>query len=162
MNEIVNKFFLAGNKFMPEIHLKQHGFTYSACGPFTKNKERIQKFKETGDTSYIYKNELDKACFQHDMAYGDFKDLARRTASDKVLRDKAFNIAKNPKYDRYQRGLASMLINFLIKSWKGVVFLIMRLNKIFNYLNNYTNQLLEILRKEKFILNLKIIFSVLI
>ena len=96
------------------------------------------------------------------MAYENFNDLARRADSDKVLRDKAFNIAKNPKYDRYQRGLASMLINFLIKSWKGVVFLIMRLNKIFNYLNNYTNQLLEILRKEKFILNLKIIFSVLI
>ena len=96
------------------------------------------------------------------MVYEDFNDLARRAASDKVLRDKAFNIAKNPKHDRYQRGLASMLINFLIKSWKGVVFLIMRLNKIFNYLNNYTNQLLEILRKEKFILNLKIIFSVLI
>ena len=91
---------------MPEMHLKQPGFTYSACGPFTKNKERIQKFKETGDTSYIYKNELDKACFQHDMANGDFKDLARRTASDKVLRDKAFNIGNNPKYDGYQRGLA--------------------------------------------------------
>ena len=74
-----------------------------------KNKERIQKFKETGDTKYIYKNELDKACFQHDMAYGDFKDLARRTASDNVLRDKAFNIAKNSKYDEYQRGLASMV-----------------------------------------------------
>ena len=84
---------------MPDMHLKQPGFTCSACGPFTKNKERIRKFKETGDTSYIYKNELDKACFQHDMAYGDFKDLARRTASDKVLKDKAFNIAKNPKYD---------------------------------------------------------------
>ena len=68
MNEIVYKFLLAGVKFMPEMHLKQPGFTYSACGPFTKNKERIQKFKETGDTSYIYKNELDKACFQHDMA----------------------------------------------------------------------------------------------
>ena len=94
---------------MPEIHLKQPGFTYSASGPFTKNKERIQKFKETVDTSYIYKNELDKACFQHDMAYGDFKDLARRKASDKVLRDKAFNIAKNLKYDRYQRGHASMV-----------------------------------------------------
>ena len=77
MNEIVNTFLLAGDKFMPEMHLKQLGFTYSACGLFTKNKERIQKFKETGDTSYIYKNELDKACFQHDMAYGDFKDLAR-------------------------------------------------------------------------------------
>ena len=63
------------------------GFTYSACRPFTKNKERIQKFKETGDTDYISKNELDKACFQHGMAYGDIKDLARRTASDKVLRD---------------------------------------------------------------------------
>ena len=107
MNEIVNKVLLAGYKFVPEIQLKQPGFTYSACGPFTKNKERIQKFKETGDTSYIYKNELDKACFQHDMAYGDFKDLARRTASDKVLRDKVFNIAKNPKYDGYQKGLAS-------------------------------------------------------
>ena len=83
MNEIVNKFLLAGNKSMPEMHLKQPGFTHSAYGPFTKNKERIQKLKETGDTSYIYKNELDKACFQTDMAYGDFKDLAR-TASDKV------------------------------------------------------------------------------
>ena len=91
---------------MPEMHLKQPGFTNSACKPFTKNKERIQKFKETGDASYIYKNELDKACFQHDMAYGDFKDLARRTTSDKVLRDKAFNIAKNPKSDGYKGGLA--------------------------------------------------------
>ena len=81
MNEIVNKFLLVGDKFMPEIHLRQPGFTYSACGPFTKNKERIQKFK---DTSYIYKNDLDKACFQHDMAYGDFKDLDRRTFSDKT------------------------------------------------------------------------------
>ena len=63
MNEIVKKFFLAGNKFMPEMHLKQSIFTYSACGPFTKNKGRIQKFKETGDTSYIYENELDKTCF---------------------------------------------------------------------------------------------------
>ena len=108
MNEIVNNFLLAGDKFMPKMHLKQPGSTYSACGPFTKNKERIQKFKETGDTSYIYKNELDKACFQHDMAYGDFKDLKRRTFSDKVLRDKALNIAKNPKYDGYQRALAFM------------------------------------------------------
>ena len=104
---------------MPEIHLKQPGFTYSACGPLTKNKKRIQKFKETRDKNYIYKNELDKACFQHDMAYGDFKDLARRTASDKVLRDKAFNIAKNPKYDGYQRGLASMVYKFFDKKSTG-------------------------------------------
>ena len=116
MNEIVNTFLLAGDKFMLEMHLKQPGFTDNACGPFTKNKERIQKFKETGDTSYIYKNELDKACFQHDMTYGDFKDLKRRTASCKTLRDKAFNIAKNPKYDGYQRGLPSMVYNFFDKT----------------------------------------------
>ena len=119
MNEIVNKFLLAGYTFMPEIHLKQPRFTYSACGPFTKNKERIQKFKETGDTSYIYKNELDKACFQHDMAYGDFKDLKRRTVSDKILRDKEFNVAKNPKYDGYQRGLASIVYKFFDKKSAG-------------------------------------------
>ena len=115
MNEKVNKFLLAGDKFMPEMHLKQPGFTYSACGLFTKNKERTQKFKETEDTSYIYKNELDKACFQHDMAYGDFKDLNRRTASNNILRDKAFTIAKNPKYNGYQRGLASMVYKFFDK-----------------------------------------------
>ena len=108
MNKIVNIFLLAGDAFMPEMHLKQPRFTYSACGPFTKNKEPIQKFKDTGDTNCIYKNKLDKGCFQLDIAYGDFKDLKRRTFSDKVLRDKAFNIAKNPKYDGYQRGLASM------------------------------------------------------
>ena len=68
---------MAGDKFMPEIHLKQPGFTYSACGSFTKNKERIQKFKERGDSSCTYKNEFDKACFQHDMAYGNFEDLIR-------------------------------------------------------------------------------------
>ena len=85
MNEIVNKFLLTVDKFLLEMHLKQPGFTYSACGPFTKNKERIQKFKETGNTNYIYKNELDKAFFQHDMAYGDFKELKRRKFSNKVL-----------------------------------------------------------------------------
>ena len=77
--------------------LRQPGFTYSAWKPFTKNKERIQKFKETGDSRYIYQKVLVKACFQHDLVYGEFKDLLRRTAADKVLRDKAFNIAKNPK-----------------------------------------------------------------
>ena len=77
MNEIVNKFLLAFDRFMPEMHLKQHGFTYSTCRPFTKNRESIQKFKETGDTNHIYKNELDKACFQHGMVYGGFKDLAK-------------------------------------------------------------------------------------
>ena len=94
------------------MYLKQPGFTYSACGSFTKNKEKRRKIKKQkqkiGDSRNIYRNELDKACFQDDMTYGYFKDLAKRAASDEVLRDKAFNIAKNPKYDEYQRDLASM------------------------------------------------------
>ena len=119
MNEIVSEFLLAGNIFMPEMHLRQPRFTYSACGPFTKKKERIQKFKETRDSSYIYKNELDKAYFQHDMIYGDSKDSKRRTFSDKVLKDKAFDIAKNPKYDGYQRGLASVVYKLFDKNSSG-------------------------------------------
>ena len=118
MNDIINKFLLVGDKFMPEMPLRQPRFTYSACGLFTKNKERIQKFKQTGDSRYIYRNELDKACFQHDMAYGDFKDL-KRTAADNVLRDKAFSIAKTPKYDGYQRSLAFMVYKFFDKNTKG-------------------------------------------
>ena len=117
MNKIINTFLLAGDKFMPEMHLRQPGFTYSACGPFTKHKERINKFMNTGDTRFIYRNDLDKASFQHDSAYSDSKDLVKGTQSDKVLRDKAFTIAKNPKYDGYQRGLASMVYGK--KSAKG-------------------------------------------
>ena len=112
MNNIINKFLLAGDKFMPEMHLRQPQFVYSACGPFTRHKERIKKFKQTGDMRYIYRNELDKACFQHDSAYADHKDLINRTRSDKVLRDKAYDIASNPEYDGYQRGLASMVYKF--------------------------------------------------
>ena len=108
MNNIINKFLLVGDTFMPKMYLIRHKFTYSACGPFTKHKQRIQKFKEIGDTNYIYKYELDKACFAHDAAYSDSKDLTKRTAADTILRNKAFNIAKDPKYDGYQRGLASM------------------------------------------------------
>ena len=119
INRIVNKVLLAGDRFMPEIHLKQPGFTYSPCGSFTKNKGRIHKFKGTWDTSYIYKKEFDKACLQHDMALGDFKDIKRRTASDKILTDKAFNIAKNPKYGGYQRGLASMVYKCFDKKSTG-------------------------------------------
>ena len=97
---------------MPGIHLKQLGFIYSAYGPFGKMKERIKQFKETGHSRYIDENELGKTCLKHDIAYGFFKDLNRRTAVDKELCDKAFNIAKNPKYDGYQGGLASMVYNF--------------------------------------------------
>ena len=103
---------------MPEMHLRQSKFTYSACGPFTKQKQRIQKFKETGDTNYIYKNELEKACFAHDTAYCDSKDLTKKTVADKILRNRAFNIAKDQKYDGYQRGLASMVYKFFDKRSK--------------------------------------------
>ena len=112
MKKIVNKFLLVGDKFMPELRLKQPSFTYRACSPFTINKERIEKFMQTGNADYIYKNDLDKACFQHDMAYGEFKDLAIRTQSDKFLRDKALEIASNPKYDGYQRELVSIVYKF--------------------------------------------------
>ena len=110
---------MAGDKFMPEMHLKQPGFTYIACGHFSKSKEPIQKFIQTGKTDAIYRNELDKACFQNDMAYGKSKDLAKRTQSDKVLRDKAFKITSNPKYDGYKRGLASMVYKFFDKMSSG-------------------------------------------
>ena len=118
MNEIVNKFLLAIDKFMP---LKQPVFTYSACGPFTKHKERIQKFMQTSDTNYIYRNDLDKACFQHNIAYGKYKDLERRTQSDKakVLKDKAFEITNNSEYDGYQRGLVSIVYKLSDKKSKG-------------------------------------------
>ena len=112
MNEIINKFLLGGDKFMPEMHLKQpaslnkSGFTYSACDPFTKNKEGIEKFMQTGNTDFIYKNELDTACFQHNITYGKSKDLIKRTQSDKVSKDKGFKIPNNPNYDGYQKGLA--------------------------------------------------------
>ena len=119
MNNVINKFLLAGDKFVPEMHLRQPQFVYSACGPFTRHKERIKKFKQTGDARYIYRNELDKACFQHDSAYADHKDLINRTKSDKVLRDKSYDIASNPEYHGYQRGLTSMVYKFFDKKSMG-------------------------------------------
>ena len=109
MNNVINKFLLAGDTFIPEMHLRQPQFVYSACGPFTKYKERIKEFKRTVHTRYIYRNELHKVCFQHDSAYADHRDLINRSEADKILRDKAYDIASNPEYDGYQRGLASMV-----------------------------------------------------
>ena len=122
MNNVINKFLLVGDKFMPEMHLRQPQFVYSACGPFTRHKERIKKFKQTGDTRYIYRNELDKACFQHDSAYADHKDLINRTEADKVLRDKAYDIASNSEYGGYQRALASIVYKFFDKKSMGSGF----------------------------------------
>ena len=117
MNQIANKFLLPGERFMPEMNLTQPGFTYGACELCTKNKERIQKFKERGDSRYIYQNELDKTCFQHDMAYGDFKDLARRTASDKILGDKTFEIVLTI--------LIMMDINMELLQWSSMLQLLL-------------------------------------
>ena len=109
MNNIINKFLLAGEKFIPEMHLRQPKFVYSAFGPFTRHKERIKEFKCTGDTRLLYRNELDKACFKHDVAYAKYIDVENRLISDQKLRNSAYDIASNPIYDGYQRGLSSMV-----------------------------------------------------
>ena len=102
---------------MSKMDLKQPGSTYSTCEPFAKNKERIEKNMQTGNTYFIHQNDLDKAYFQHDMAYG--KGLTKRKQSDKVFRGKTFEIASNPKYDGYWRGLTSIIYNFSDKKSKG-------------------------------------------
>ena len=165
MNNVINKFLLAGDKFMPEMHLRQPQFTYSACGPFTKHKQRIQKFKETEDTNYICKNELDKACSAHDAAYSDSKDLTKRTVADKILRNRAFNIAKDKKYDWYQRGLAYMVYKFFDKksAGSGVKHVNTKLAPQNQELaEELVNPLLENLKKERYTQHLKLIFGVLI
>ena len=119
ISDIFNKLLSVGDKFMPEMHLRQPQFVYSACGSFTRHKERIKEFKCTGNTHYIYRNELDKACFQHDSAYADHKDLINRKTLDNVLRYKAYDIASNREYDGSQRGLASMVYKFFDKKSTG-------------------------------------------
>ena len=111
MNNI-KKIILAGAKFMSEMHLRQPQFVYSACGPFTRHKERIKEFKRTGDTRLLYRNELDKACFKRNAAYAKYKDVENRLISDQKLKNIVHDIASNPKYDGYQRGLASMVYKF--------------------------------------------------
>ena len=119
MNKIINKFLLTGDKFMPRLHLKQPGFTYSACGPFSKHRERIQKFRKTGNLEHLYRNEVDKTCFAHDAAYSDSKDLAERTISDKILKDRPYEIAGSRGYDGYQRALVSMVYKFFDKKTRS-------------------------------------------
>ena len=127
---------LAGDKFTPEMHLKQRGFTNSACGLFTKFNVRIQKFKETGNLRYIDKNELDKACFQHDMAYGDFKDFTKRTASDKFLEIKHLILLKVLIMMNIKEVLLLWFINFLIKGLRVVVLLCYKMNNLqINFIN---------------------------
>ena len=144
---------------MPEMNLKLPGFTYSACGPLTKNKEKTEKFMQTGNTDFVDKNELDKACFQLDMAYTKSKDLAKRAQSDKFLIDSTFRIASDPKYDGYQRRLASMVYKLFDKNLVEVILL---MNQTISWQMSFINQLLKNLRKEKFIHHLETIFGVLI
>ena len=106
---------MTGDKFMPKLHLRQPRFTYSACGPFSKHREMIKKFKETGDLNYIYETELNKPCFAHDAAYADSENLAKGTVSDKILKDGTYESALNPKYDGYQKGLEVCCICILIR-----------------------------------------------
>ena len=121
------------------MHVKQSGFTYNACGPFTKIEERIQKFLRLENIENIYKNDLDKAYFQHDMAYRKYKDLNKRTQSDKVLRDKAFEIASNPKSDGYK---------FLDKNLQWLLLNLCRISQFELMQVNFINQLLENVKKK--------------
>ena len=121
------------------MHLKQSGFTYNACGPFTKIEERIQKFLRLENIENIYKNDLDKAYFQHDMPYRKYKDLNKRTQSDKVLRDKAFEIASNPKSDGYK---------FLDKNLQWLLLNLCRISQFELMQVNFINQLLENVKKK--------------
>ena len=111
MNKINSKFLLTGDKFMAELHLKQLRFSYSASGPSTKHRERIKKFREKGNLKHLYRNELDKACFVHDAAYS----VAKRTNSDKILKDRFYEFARNRKYDGYRRAFANMVYKFFDK-----------------------------------------------
>ena len=158
MNEIVNKCLLAGHTFNARNAFKTC-FTYSACGPFTKNKERIEKFMQTGNTDFIYRNELNKACFQHDMAYSKSKDLAKRTQSDKVLGDNVFKIASDPNYDRYQRELAPMVYKIFDKKYSGSG---VATEPIINLQMSFIDRSLENLRSKKFTHPLETIFEMLI
>ena len=126
------------------MHIRQPGFTYSACacGPFMKSKERIQEFKETEDSRYIYQNKLDKVCFQHSMAYGNFKGLTRRTVSDNTLHDKAHDVPKNFKYDGCQRGLALMVykcFDSFSKLYEVIDYLVESVAKYLDYLEENLN-----------------------
>ena len=126
MNKIINKFLLSGDKFMPEFHLKHQGLTCSACGQFTEHRERIretkiQKFRETGNLKHLYRNNLDKACFGHDATYSDSTNVAKRTISDNILKDRAHEIARNRNYDGYQRTASMVSKSFDKKTRSGAI-----------------------------------------
>ena len=112
MNEISHNVLLEGDTFMPEMHFRQPRFVYSACGPFTRHKERIKEFKRTGNINLLYRNASDKDCFKHDAAYAKYKDVENRLIADDKLKNSVYDIASNPEYDGYQRGLAITVYKF--------------------------------------------------
>ena len=101
MNKIINKFLLTREKFIPELHLKQLGFIYSARGSFTNQRQRIQKFRETGNLKHLYRDKLVQVCFAHHATQSDSKDLGKRNILDKILKDRDYEIARNRSYDGY-------------------------------------------------------------
>ena len=115
LDKVIKNFLLNGDKFIPELDLKQTRCTYSASGPFIKQWGGIQKFRETCNLKHLYRNELDEVCFYPEAAYSDIKNLAKRTISDNILKDRGYEIVRNHKYDGYQRALASMIYKFLDK-----------------------------------------------
>ena len=121
MNKIINNFLFPRDKFLPELHSKQPGCTYSVCGPFTKHCERIQKFRETGNLKHLHRSELYNVYFAHNAAYFDSKDLAKTTISEKILKDRAHQIARNCKYDGYQKALASMIHRLFYKKTASAI-----------------------------------------
>ena len=119
-SDIINKFLLIGDKFIPEMHFWNPKVKkYSACGPFTRHQERINEFMKDGKLSHIAKNRLDAACFQHEPAYNKYKDSVNRTQSDIVLKNKAYKIAVDPKYNGYERSLAAMVYKCFNEKSKG-------------------------------------------
>ena len=159
MNDIINKFLLAGDNFIPEMHLRQPRFVYSAFGPFTRHKVRIKESTRTGDTSYIYRNELDKRRFKHDAAYAKYKDVENRLIADDKLQNTAYDIAIIPEYDGYQRSLASMIYKFFNSkvASKTVSVKAIKSNKILA--EELHKAAIKKFNKKKYIHNSKIIYG---
>ena len=117
-NRVSNKFLQTGDRFMPEMYSRQPGFTYSVCRPFTKHRDRIQKFREASNLKHLKRNGLDKTCFAYDTAQSDNKDLA---ISGKILKDRAYEIPRNRNYDGNQREIVSLVYRFFHKKSRSGV-----------------------------------------
>ena len=163
--DIINRFLLIGDKFMPEMDLwDPKAKKYFACGPFTRHQQRINDFRKDGKISHIAKNRLDAACFQHDSACAKYKDRLNREKSDVVLKSKALKIALDPKVNGYQRGLASMVYKIFIERTKGSgIKYDKKLDENKQLAEGLHKPIIrKFFKKEKYILVLKIIFGVLI